>query len=131
MIGAANVCLHLGQSSAEAEDKKAVNQAIDRGVAYLRKLQKDDGTRGSTTGIGVQTQKDDRGCSFSLRPQPSHFPFELFDPTPQVVDFAESRVQRTEHRKDQAAHADSVPRFRHAFADGQVEGRFHFLNGHG
>jgi hypothetical protein len=37
-------CLHLGQSAARSEDKAAVNRAVERGVAHLRKLQKDDGT---------------------------------------------------------------------------------------
>src|SRR6516165_5986857 len=38
------ICLQLSQPAARAEDKEAVNKAVERGVAHLRKLQKPDGS---------------------------------------------------------------------------------------
>ena len=44
IVGVGILCLHLSQPTARAENKEAVNKAVERGVARLRKLQKSDGT---------------------------------------------------------------------------------------
>jgi hypothetical protein len=44
IVGIGVLCLHLCQPAVWAENKEAVNKAVEHGVAHLRKLQKPDGT---------------------------------------------------------------------------------------
>ena len=44
ILGIGILCFILSQPAAKAEDKEAVNKAVERGVAHLRKLQKADGS---------------------------------------------------------------------------------------